>query len=216
MKKTLLILGVLVAVVALASGMTIAYAKGNGNGNGNALQQRTQLCDQLLLGTIIQVTGNASAGTITLLPRGESTTVNITVNSDTKYRQMPRPNGGEVTFNDLGYGDWIAVCANNNVARLIVLLQVPAKPFSLKLQGNVTAVNGNIITGNINGGGTFTIDMTGVGGNYTGAAGQPIELNIGKNGPPTWGLLQGLTMRNLGAEIGLWMKNHGWMMGRGD
>ena len=164
----------------------------------------------------MQVTGNAGAGTITLLPRGGNTTVNITVNSDTEYRQMPRPNGGEVTFSDLGYGDWIAVCANNNVARLIVLLQVPAKPFSLKLQGNVTAVNGNIITGNIQGGGTFTINLTGVSGNFTGAAGQPIELNIGKNGPPTWGPLQGLTMRNLGAEIGLWMKNHGWMMGRGD
>ena len=69
MKKMLLILGVLVAVVALASGMTIAYAKGNGNGNGNGnsneVQQRTQLCDELLLGTITHVTGNAGAGTIT-------------------------------------------------------------------------------------------------------------------------------------------------------
>jgi hypothetical protein len=218
MKKVLLILGVLVVVAALAGGVSIAYAKGNGNGNGNGvqLQERDQLCDQLLLGTIMQKTGNATAGTIVLLPRGGNTTVNIMVNSDTAYRQMPRPNGGEVTFNDLGYGDWIAVCANNNIARLIVLLQVPAKPFSLKLQGNVTAVNGNIITGNIAGGGTFTIDLTGQSGNYTGAVGQPVELNIGKDGPPTWGLLQGLTMRNLGTEIGLWMKNHGWMIGRGD
>ena len=218
MKKIFLILGVLVIVAVLASGLSIAYAKGNGNGNGNGvqLQEKNRLCNQLLLGTIMQRAGNATAGTIALLPRGGNTTVNITINSDTEYRQMPRPNGGEVTFNDLGYGDWIAVCANNNVAKLIVLLQSTAKPFSLKLQGNVTAVNGKIITGNIQGGGTFTIDLTGRSGNFTGAAGQPIEINIGKNGPPTWGLIQGLTMRNLGAEIGLWMKNYGWMLGRGD
>ena len=215
MKKLLLILGVLVALVALASGVTIAYAKGNGNGNGNGvqLQERTQLCDQLLLGTVKQV--NAEAGTITLLPRGESTNVNITVNSDTRYRSWMAPNQ-EVTFDDLGYGDWIAVCANNNVARLVVLLQVPQKPFHLRLQGNVTAVNGNVITGNIKGGGIFTIDLTGVSGNFIGAAGQPIELNIGKNVPPAWGLFQGLALRNLGAEIGVWMRNLGWMMGRGD
>jgi len=215
MKKLLLILGVLVALVALASGVTIAYAKGNGNGNGNGvqLQERTQLCDQLLLGTVIQV--NAEAGTITLLPRGESTNVNITVNSDTRYRSWIVPNQ-EVTFDDLGYGGWIAVCANNNVASLVVLLQVPEKPFQLRLQGNVTAVNGNVITGNVKGGGTFTIDLTGVSGNFIGAAGQPIELNIGKNVPPAWGLFQGLALRNLGAEIGVWMRNHGWMMGRGD
>ena len=219
MKKILLILGVLVIVAVLAGGLSIAYAKGSGSGNGNGLQlqERNRLCDQLLLGTIMQTNGNAAAGTITLLPRGGNTTVNITVNSDTKYRQMPRPNEGQVTFNDLGYGDWIAVCANNNnVAKLIVLLQAPAKPFYLKLEGNVTAVNGNIISGTIKGGGTFTVNLTGVSGNYTGAAGQPIEINIGKNGPPTWGLIQGLTMRNIGAEIGLWMRNHGWMMSRGD
>jgi hypothetical protein len=215
MKKILLILGVVLAVAVLAGGISVAYAKGNGNGNGLKQQERTRICDQLLLGTIMQKTGNATAGTIVLLPRGGNTTVNITINTDTKYRQMPRPNAAEVTFNDLGYGDWVAVCANNHVARLIVLLQVPAKPFSLRLEGNVTAVNGNIITGNIKGGGTFTINLTGVSGNFTGAAGQPIELNIGKNGTPNWGLIQGLTMRNIRAEIGLWMKNHGWMI-RGD
>jgi len=211
MKKILLILGVLAAVVALASGVTIAYAKGNGN--GVQLQEKTRLCDQFLLGTVMQV--NAGAGTISLLPRGESTPVTITVNSDTEYRAWPRPNQ-EVTVDDLGIGDWIAVCANNNVVSLVVLLQVPEKPFSLKLEGNVTAVNGKVITGNIKGGGTFTIDLTGVSGNFTGAAGQPIELNIGKNSPPAWGLFQGLTMRNLAAGLGIWMRNHGWMMGRGD
>ena len=214
-KKILLILGVVLAVAVLAGGISVAYAKGNGNGNGLKQQERTRICDQLLLGTIMQKTGNATAGTITLLPRDGSTTVNITVNSNTNYRYWLRPKQ-EVTFGDLGKGKWIAVCANNNVARLVVLLQVPEKPFYLRLEGNVTAVNGNVITGNIKGGGTFTIDLTGVSGNFTGAAGQPIELNIGKNIPPAWGLFQRLTLRNLGAEVSLWMRNHGWMMGRED
>jgi len=214
MKKILLILGVLVVVAALASGVSIAYANngnGNGNNNGNAVQQRTQLCDELLAGTIMQVTGNAAAGTITLLPRGESTTVNITVNSDTTYRVLLAPRQ-QVGFEDLAYGDWIAVCVNNGAARTVVLLEAPERPFHLSLEGNVTFASNGVISGNINGGGTFTI--SGVSGNITGAVGQPIELNIGKNSPPAWGLLQGLNMRNLGAEIGLWMKNHGWMMGR--
>lgn len=212
-KKMLLILGVLVAVVALASGMTIAYAKGNGNGNSNGVQQRTPLCDELLLGTVMQKTGSATAGTITLLPRGGNTTVSITVNSDTSYRTWLRPNQ-DVTFDTLGYGDWIAVCANNSVAKLVVLFETPQKAFYLKLEGNVTAVKGNIINGNINGGGTFTINLTGVSGNFTGAAGQPIELNIGNNSPPAWGMLQGLSMKSLSEGIGLWMRNRGWMMGR--
>jgi len=211
MKKLLLILGVLVALVALASGVTIAYAKGNGNGNGNAVPQRTQLCDQLLLGTVIQI--DKQAGTITLLPRGENTNVNITVNSDTRYRSWMAPKQ-EVTLDSLKNNDLIAVCANNNVARMVVLLQAPEKPFHLRLQGNVTYASNGVISGNITGGGTFTI--SGVSGNITGALGEPIELNIGDNSPPAWGLFQGLTMRNLGAGIGIWMRNHGWMMGRGD
>jgi hypothetical protein len=213
MKKLLLILGVLAALAALASGVTIAYAKGNGNSNSNSaqLQERTQLCDQLLLGTVIQI--DKQAGTITLLPRGENTNVNITVNSDTRYRSWMAPKQ-EVTLDSLKNNDWIAVCANNNVARLVVLLQVPEKPFSLKLEGNVTSASNGVISGNIKGGGTFTI--SGVSGNITGALGEPIVLNIGKNSPPAWGLFQGLTMRNLGAGVGIWMRSHGWVMGRGD
>jgi hypothetical protein len=209
MKKMLLILGVLVIVGALAGGMTVAYAKGNGNGNGNGngVKQGNQLCEKLLTGTIMQVSGDAAAGTITLLPRGESTTGNITVNSDTKYRVWMAPNQ-DISFGSLGYGDWIAVCINNGVARTVVLLETPERPFYLKLEGNVTAVNGSVITGNINGGGTFTINLTGVGGNFTGAAGQPIVLDIGKNGPPAWGILQGPNMKRLMEGIGLWMKNH--------
>ena len=209
MKKMLLILGVLVIVGALAGGMTVAYAKGNGNGNGNGneVQQRTHLCEELLTGTIMQMTGNTEAGTITLLPRGGNTTVDITVNSDTKYRVWLAPNQ-KIGFENLAYGDWIAACINNGVARAVVLLETPERPFYLKLEGNVTAVNGNVITGNINGGGTFTINLTGVGGNYTGAAGQPIVLDIGKNGPPAWGILQGPNMKRLMEGIGLWMRNH--------
>ena len=204
MKKMLLILGVLVIIGALVSGMTVAYAKGNGNG----VKQGNQLCEELLTGTIIQVTGNAEAGTITLLPRGGNTTVNIVVNSDTKYRVWMAPNQ-KIGFEDLAYGDWIAVCIKNGVARTVVLLETPERPFYLKLEGNVTAVNGNVITGNINGGGNFTINLTGgVGGNFTHAAGQPIVLDIGKNGPPAWGILQGPNMKRLMQGIGLWMKNH--------
>ena len=205
MKKMLLILGVLVIVGALAGGMTAAYAKGNGNGNGNEGQQR--LCDELLVGTIMQVTGNAGAGTITLLPRGGNTTVNISVNSDTKYRVWLAPNQ-DIGFGSLGYGDWIAACINNGVARAVILLETPERPFCLKLEGNVTAVNGNVITGNINGGGTFIINLTGVGGNFTGAAGQPIVLDIGKNKPPAWGIFQGPNMKRLMEGIGLWVRNH--------
>jgi hypothetical protein len=198
-----------VIVGALAGGVTVAYAKGNGNGNGNGngVKQGNQLCEKLLMGTIIHVLGNAEAGTITLLPRGESTNVNISVNSDTKYRVWMAPNQ-DIGFGSLGDGDWIAVCINNGVARAVVLLETPGRPFYLRLEGNVTAVNGNVITGNINGGGTFTIDLTGVGGNFTGAAGQPIVLDIGKKGPPAWGILQGPTMKRLMEGIALWMKNN--------
>ena len=212
-KKILLILSVVLAVAVLAGGISVAYAKGNGN--RLQLQGKTRLFNQLILGTIMQKAVNATAGTMNLLPRGGNSTVNITVNSDTSYRAWLRPNR-VVTFNDLKYGDWIAVCASNNVARLIVLLQPPAKPFNLKLEGNVTAVNGNIITGTIKGGGTFTIDLTGVSGNFTGAAGQSIELNIGKDVPPAWGLSEQLFLRNLGVEMNLWMRNHGQMMGEED
>lgn len=208
MKKMLLILGVLVAVVALASGMTIAYAKGN----GNDVKQGNQPCERLLTGTIMQVTGNAGAGTITLLPRGESTTGNITVNSDTKYRVWLAPNQ-KIGLEDLAYGDWIAVCANNGAASLVVLLEIPEKPFYLRLEGNVTAVNGNVISGNTKGGGNFTINLTG-GGNFTGAAGQPIVLDIGKNGPPAWGISRGPTMKRLMEGIGLWMRNQEGKMWR--
>ena len=206
MKKMLLILGVLVAVVALASGMTIAYAKGN----GNDVKQGNQPCERLLTGTIMQ--GNAGAGTIPLLPRGESTPVDITVNSDTKYRVWLAPNQ-KIGLEDLAYGDWIAVCANNGAASLVVLLESPEKPFYLRLEGNVTGVNGNVISGNTKGGGNFTINLTG-GGNFTGASGQPIVLDIGKNGPPAWGISRGPTMKRLMEGIGLWMRNQEGKMWR--
>ena len=209
MKKMLLILGVLVILGALAVGMTVAYAKGNGNG----VKQGNQLCEKLLTGTIMHVSGDAGAGTIILLPRGGNTTVDITVNSDTKYRVWLAPNQ-KIGFEDLGSGDWIAVCISNGVARAVVRLETPERPFYLRLEGNVTAVNGNVITCNINGGGNFTIDLTGVGGNFTGAAGQPIVLDIGKKGPPAWGMLQGSNMKSLMDGIGLWMRNQEGKMWR--
>jgi hypothetical protein len=208
MKKMLLILGVLVAVVALASGMTIAYAKGN----GNDVKQGNQPCRNLVLGTVMGTAGNATNGTITLLPRGQNTNQTINVNSDTKYRVWMVPNQS-VGFDKLGSGDWVAVCANNGAASLVVLLESPEKPFYLRLEGNVTDVNGNVITGNIKGGGNFTINLTG-GGNFTGAAGQPIVLDIGKNGPPAWGISRGPTMKRLMEGIGLWMRNQEGKMWR--
>jgi len=208
MKKMLLILGVLVAVVALASGMTIAYAKGN----GNDVKQGNQPCRNLVLGTVMGTAGNATNGTITLLPRGQNTNQTINVNSDTKYRVWMVPNQS-VGFDKLGSGDWVAVCANNGAASLVVLLESPEKPFYLRLEGNVTAVNGNVISGNTKGGGNFTINLTG-GGNFTGAAGQPIVLDIGKNGPPAWGISRGPTMKRLMEGIGLWMRNQEGKMWR--
>jgi len=208
MKKMLLILGVLVAVVALASGMTIAYAKGN----GNDVKQGNQPCRNLVLGTVMGTAGNATNGTITLLPRGQNTNQTINVNSDTKYRVWMVPNQS-VGFDKLGSGDWVAVCANNGAASLVVLLESPEKPFYLRLEGNVTDVNGNVITGNIKGGGNFTINLTG-GGNFTGAAGQPIVLDIGKNGPPAWGISRGPTMKRLMEGIGFWMRNQEGKMWR--
>ena len=208
MKKMLLILGVLVAVVALASGMTIAYAKGN----GNDVKQGNQPCRNLVLGTVMGTAGNATNGAITLLPRGQNANQTIDVNSDTKYRVWMVANQS-VGFDKLGSGDWVAVCANNGAASLVVLLEIPEKPFYLRLEGNVTAVNGNVISGNTKGGGNFTINLTG-GGNFTGAAGQPIVLDIGKNGPPAWGISRGPTMKRLMEGIGLWMRNQEGKMWR--
>jgi len=208
MKKMLLILGVLVAVVALASGMTIAYAKGN----GNDVKQGNQPCRNLVLGTVMGTAGNATNGTITLLPRGQNANQTIDVNSDTKYSLWMVPNQS-VGFDKLGSGDWVAVCANNGAASLVVLLEIPEKPFYLRLEGNVTAVNGNVISGNTKGGGNFTINLTG-GGNFTGASGQPIVLDIGKNGPPAWGISRGPTMKRLMEGIGFWMRNQEGKMWR--
>jgi len=192
----------------LASGMTIAYAKGN----GNDVKQGNQPCRNLVLGTVMGTAGNATNGAITLLPRGQNANQTIDVNSDTKYRVWMVANQS-VGFDKLGSGDWVAVCANNGAASLVVLLEIPEKPFYLRLEGNVTAVNGNVISGNTKGGGNFTINLTG-GGNFTGASGQPIVLDIGKNGPPAWGISRGPTMKRLMEGIGLWMRNQEGKMWR--
>ena len=77
----------------------------------------------------------------------------------------------------------------------------------------MTSASDRVISGNIEGGGIFTI--SGVSGNITGVLGEPIVLNIGKYGAPAPVLLHGLTMRSLENGIGLWMRNHGWKkMGR--
>jgi len=71
MKKTWLIVGVVVAMVALGIGMTSAYAQDNGNGgtSGNLF------CDEWLLG---EVQGDATGKVINLVPEGGDTPVEIT------------------------------------------------------------------------------------------------------------------------------------------
>lgn len=210
MKKMLLILGVLVAVVALASGMTIAYAKDN----GNDVKQGNQPCRNLVLGTVMGTAGNATNGTITLFPRGQNTNQTIDVNSDTKYSLWMVPNQS-VGFDKLGSGDWVAVCANNGAASLVVLLEIPEKPFHLRLEGNVTAVNGNLISGNTKGGGNFTINLSNAGVDILGIqVGQPVSLTIGKQVPffskyfP--GLHLGWYIGKGNQGVGPWMKNKGY------
>lgn len=194
MKKVLLILGVLVVIAALFGGGTIAYAQGK----GKSVNQGNLTCDQWLMGTVMGNTTNDEGGTITLLPRGESATVNIAVNGDTEYKAWLAPRQ-KVTFADIAYGDWIALCIENNVARVVVLLGVS---FHLDLEGNVTAVNGNVVTVHTEDG-DLTINLSGgVDGNLTGAVGQPVKLTIGK--PETQVLERYLPGLRLG-----------WLIGRG-
>lgn len=204
MKKVLLVLGVLVAMAALASGLTVAYAQGNSNG----ASQWIQSCDNGLMGTIMEKTGTAEAGTITVLPRGESATVDITVNSSTEYRAW-MAQWQDVDFGKLKYGDWIAVCLDGNIAKVVVLLEVP---YRLNLVGNVTDVNSGLVTVHTAQGGNFTINLSNAGVDISGIeVGQPVTLTIGKQVPVIGRLLPGLQMGWLMGKaqnsLGNWMKN---------
>ena len=74
-------------------------------------------------------------------------------------------------------------------------------PFYLSLEGNVTAVSGSVVTVHT-GDGDFTINLSGVDGNLTGAEGQPVRLTIGK--PENQILARYLPGLRLG-----------WLLGRG-
>ncbi|TET12865.1 MAG: hypothetical protein E3J81_09985, partial [Dehalococcoidia bacterium] len=92
MKKVWLILGVVVALVALGMVMTSAYAQDNGNGGS----LRGVLCDEWLLG---EIQGDPTGSVINLLPRGGDTPEVITVDEDTNYKAWMAP-WQEVTFGD--------------------------------------------------------------------------------------------------------------------
>jgi hypothetical protein len=176
MKKVWLILGVVVSLVALGVGMTSAYAQDNGNG-GNL---RGVLCDEWLLG---EIQGDPTGNVINLVPRGGETPEVITVDEDTNYKALMAL-WQEVTFESLDDGDWVAVCIMDGVARVVILLEAPQKPFHLKLEGNVTGVVGQAITVDIGEDNTFTVDLSNSGADTTGIEeGQSVSLTISECRP---------------------------------
>ena len=194
MKKTWLIVGVVVAMVALGIGMTSAYAQDNGNGGTSG----NYFCDEWLLG---EVQGDATGNVINLVPEGGDTPVEITVDEDTNYGAWMAP-WQEVTFDGLDDGDWIAVCIKDGVAEVVILLEAPQKPFCLRLVGNVTGVQGQAITVDIGEGKTFTIDLSNSGADTTGIEeGQSVSLTISECRPLLSRYYPGLQL--------------GWFLGRG-
>lgn len=176
MKKVLIILSVLMAVAVLASGVTIAYAKDNGNG----MKPSRSFSDEWLMGKVDAVNVNSVGnGTITveLNFQGNTSKVDVTVNSDTKYRSWSAPSQ-DITFAAIENGDWVAVYLSNHVAKEVILLEAP---FRLQLGGNVTAISGAIVTVTTKGGGNFTINLSNAGADTSGIqVGQPVSLTIGK------------------------------------
>jgi len=111
MKKVWLILGVVVALVALGMGITSAYAQNDGNGGTSP----SRFCEGWLLGEI-QGDPDPTDNVINLVPRGGDMSVEITVDGDTNYRAWMAP-WQEVTLGSLDEGDWIALCIEDGAAR---------------------------------------------------------------------------------------------------
>jgi hypothetical protein len=176
MKKILIILGVLMAVAVLASGVTIAYAKDNGNG----MKPSKPFSDEWLMGKVDAINVNSVGnGTITVQVNfpGNTSKVDVTVNSDTKYRSWSAPSQA-ITFAALENGDWVAVYLSNHIAKEVILLEAQ---YRLQLGGNVTAIGSGIVTVTTKGGGTFTINLSNAGVDISGIqVGQPVSLTIGK------------------------------------
>jgi hypothetical protein len=206
MKRTLLILSVVLAVVVVTVGITPALA----DDNGDNVKQVKPSCNEWLMGTIEAKSGTAGNGTIELASQKGDIEVTISVSGDTVYRAWLAP-WGNVTFESLEVGDWIAICVEDGLAKLVILLEPPQKPFCLKLVGNVTAVTGNLVTVTTAQGTTYTVDLSNVGGNFTGALGQPVTLSIGRCVPflsrcfP--GLHLGWFIGKGNQGVGPWIKN---------
>ena len=211
MKKVWLILGVVVAIVVLGIGTTSAFAQDN----GNVGTLGGPFCEEWLLG---EIQGEPTGNVINLLPRDGDTPVPITVDEETNYRALMAP-WQEITFDSLDDGDWIAVCIKDGVAKFVILLEVPEKPFYLKLEGNVTGVAGQEITVGIGDGETFTIDLSNSGVDTAGIEeGQSVKLTINEYKPFLWRQCPGLHLRwFLGKgplELGSGMKHFEGMLER--
>jgi len=190
MKKVWLILGVVVAIVALGMGMTSAFAQDNGNGGTSP----SLFCDEWLLGEIQGDPGDPIDDVINLLPRDGGMLVEIWVDGNTSYKAWIAP-WQEVTFDSLEDGDWIAVCLKDGAAKVVILLEAPQKPFYLKLEGNVTGVEGQAITVDIGEENTFTIDLSNSGANTIGIEeGQSVSLTISECRPLLWRHYLGLQL----------------------
>jgi len=196
MKKVWLILGVVVSLVALGVGMTSAYAQDNGNSGS----LRGVFCDEWLLG---EIQGDPTGNAINLVPRGGETPEVITVDEDTNYKALMAL-WQEVTFESLEDGDWVAVCIKDSVARVVILLEAPQKPFHLMLAGNVTGVAGQTITVDIGEGNTFTVDLSNSGADTTGIEeGQSVSLTISEC-KPLLGLQLGGVLQRFKQRIENW------------
>ena len=181
MKKILIVLSMLMAVAVLASGMTIAYAKDNGHG----AQPSKPFSDEWLMGKVDAVNVNSGGnGTITVewTSHGNTSEVDVTVNSDTRYRAWRAP-AQDTTFAALENGDTVAVYLSNHIAKEVILLEAP---FRLNLSGNVSAVdvNKHQVTVLLKANGSFTIDLSNAGANVLGnisriQVGQPVSLTVG-------------------------------------
>ncbi len=202
MKKVLIILGVLLAMVILAGTITPAFA----DDDVNAGKLRGVLCDEWLMGTIDSKSGTAANGDITLAAHDGGAQITISVDGSTTYRSWMRP-AESVIFESLKAGDWIAVCVKDDLAGLVILLKPPQISPCIRLVGNVTYVNGDTVTVTIGNGSTFTI--SGISGVMTG---QPVSLTIGRCVPFLGQCFPGLHLGwfvGKGNEgIGPWFKNN--------
>lgn len=203
MKKVLIILGVLLAMVVLAGAITPAFADDDVN-IGKPIKAP---CDEWLMGKIEETSGDADNGTITLASQDDGTEVTISVDGNTTYKAWMRP-AVDVTFASLEVGNWIAVCVKDDLAKLVILLKPPQISSCIRLVGNVTSVSGDDVIVTTGDGSTFTIS----GIDEEVAEGQPVSLTIGRCVPFLGQYFPGLKLGWLIGEgnqgVGPWIKNN--------